>query len=293
MTRTTRSFLGRNTISVHAHPREEAGFVGDERRRLFLYSHLPIGPARGALVVCPSIGAEFRRNYGREVLLARALASRGIAVLRFHYRGMGASDGASEEMTLGTMIADACSVAETASAHATHVAFLGTRLGASVAAAAAAAHPGAPLAVWDPVADFDAYLRELQRSRLVRDLRAGRRSEGFEDELRTRGRVDILGYRIGGELVESLRRAPVYPAIGERHVLVVSVGRRNGPNAGHAALAGRFRDQGADVEVRWVGGYSSWWLYDPHEITEEKRTGSAELVAPTAAWLESHLGGAG
>ena len=262
--------------------------MGDPGRRLFFFSHLPDGPARGALVICPSIGAEFRRNYNREVLLARAMAARGIAVLRFQYRGTGASEGDPQELTVDSMIEDARSVAE-AAPDGGRIAFLGTRLGATVAAVAASAHPGAPLAVWDPVADPDAYLRELHRSRLARDLRAGRQEGSPEEEIRSRGLMDVLGYAVGKALVASVREAGS-PVAGPRPVILVSLGRSNGAHPKHMALAERWREEGALVDLRSVAGYASWWLYDQRELAAEAATGSADLVAPTADWLAARLG---
>lgn len=51
-----------------------------------------------AVVVCPPTLAAFPSNYGREVAAARALAARGYAVQRIHYRGTGNSDGDATEV---------------------------------------------------------------------------------------------------------------------------------------------------------------------------------------------------
>jgi len=73
---------------------EEASFIGPEGRAMFAFLHLPDGaPVLGGLVVCSPMDAETLRHYRKEVLLGRMLAPRGVAVLRFHYRGAGNSDG--------------------------------------------------------------------------------------------------------------------------------------------------------------------------------------------------------
>ncbi|MDP8959415.1 MAG: alpha/beta hydrolase, partial [Actinomycetota bacterium] len=127
---------------------EEAWWFGPDGQRLFGFLHLPEGRPRAGIVVCSPLHAEFLRNYRREVLVARALAARGFAVQRFHYRGTGSSDGQASEATYETMRQDALLAAGHVleRSGATRLGFLGTRWGALVAAAGAAGFPGAPLA---------------------------------------------------------------------------------------------------------------------------------------------------
>src|SRR4051794_5208246 len=82
---------------------EEAGFFGEGQQRVFGVTYLPKAGAEAGVVICPAVFSEYDTTYGLEVGLARALASRGIAVHRFAYRGSGHSDGEPAEMTFDTM----------------------------------------------------------------------------------------------------------------------------------------------------------------------------------------------
>ena len=86
--------------------RAEACFVETERGALFMVTHLPAGPAQGAVVVCSPIQSELLKNNRHEVMLARRLASQGVAVARFHYIGTGNSDGEVGDVTIDGMAAD-------------------------------------------------------------------------------------------------------------------------------------------------------------------------------------------
>ncbi|MGQ0669868.1 MAG: alpha/beta hydrolase, partial [Actinomycetota bacterium] len=134
--------------------RETASFFGSASERLFGVMHTPPAAPSGGVVVCSPLYAEFARNYRREVLLGRALAERGIAVQRFHYRGSGHSDGQPGAMTFASMLGDAAVAAErlVGETGVRRVAFVATRWAALVAAAAAARYDS-PLSLWQPSVD--------------------------------------------------------------------------------------------------------------------------------------------
>ena len=69
----------------------EVRYLGPEGARIITVTHRPAGPVRGAVVIASPIQSEYLKNNRREVLIGRELAERGIAVRRFHYRGMGLS----------------------------------------------------------------------------------------------------------------------------------------------------------------------------------------------------------
>lgn len=127
--------------------------------------HLPAGgAARGAVVLCPPLGKEAVHAHRTVALAAQLLAERGVAALRFDYRGTGDSTG--EELEPDAVTRWQADVA-TAVAHAREVAgtggvaLAGLRAGALLAGTAAAScGPLTGLALWDPVVKGRAYVRE-------------------------------------------------------------------------------------------------------------------------------------
>ncbi len=100
-------------------------------------------PPLGVLV-CSPLHAEMQRNYRREVLLSRRLASAGAAVERFHYRGTGNSAGEPGRLALDTMIEDGIAAVHHLQQRVGGVPLvvLGTRVGGLVAAAVAVGGEG-------------------------------------------------------------------------------------------------------------------------------------------------------
>src|SRR5688500_16089550 len=104
---------------------------------------------------------------------------------------------------------------------------MGTRWGALVAAQASREFPGSPLLLWAPATDADAYIRELVRSRRVRDLKDARAlGNTWKTEIAQQGYVDILGYPLHRALVESSHGARVDTLVGDRpgSALIVQLG---------------------------------------------------------------------
>jgi pimeloyl-ACP methyl ester carboxylesterase len=117
---------------------------------VFTYLHLAGFPA--ARCSSALLAREFAHNYRREVLLARALAVAGQAVLRFHYRHTGNSDGDGVDLTFDSMREDALGAIDALRSQAPKgpLTILGTRWGSLIAAAAAAHHPDAAVVLWSP-----------------------------------------------------------------------------------------------------------------------------------------------
>ena len=120
-------------------------------------------------MICQPFSAEVARSQRRELALAWELSSQGIAVARFHYLGTGHSTGDPEEMTFAQMVADTTDVAAalTERTGLPRVSFVGTRLGALVAAKAAAGYSDAPLVLWEPPPDMERYFKEILRARMI------------------------------------------------------------------------------------------------------------------------------
>ncbi|HEX2030311.1 MAG TPA: alpha/beta hydrolase [Actinomycetota bacterium] len=266
---------------------EEAGFLDVDGERVFAVRHLPPRPADAGLVICCPVFAEFEKNYRREVPLARSLAAAGIAVQRFHYRGTGHSDDA--DTTFDTMLEDARLAARALAerAEVDVLAFMGTRLGALPAAAAAAEFPGGPLALWEPVVTPEAYFREIVRYRRLLDVRKGQAADVIPlvDELADNGAVEVVGYRLGRPLHDSMSGRALRRELGaaSRPILLVQFGQPQRPlRAEYRALRDELAADGFDVETA-VASLDEMWLFAQQWQPPER------LLTLTAEWLRRRL----
>ncbi|MDP8957905.1 MAG: alpha/beta hydrolase [Actinomycetota bacterium] len=273
--------------------REEAAFFGPPGRRLLTIAHLPPGPPRGGVLICSPTQAELMKNYRKEVLLARALAERGFATQRFQYRGTGNSEGANEDVTFHSMLEDTQAVAEwfLQRLAGRPTALVATRLGAVVAAAAAAAWPGIPLALWEPITDTSRYFREAFRFRLMYELGQGGEdphpsTEKLLRQLMTSGLVDVVGFAIYKPLYESMLGLTLLEALGEvpRPLLFVQVGRGSQLRGEYASLGDRLRAAGFAIEHALVEGDAAWWFDNA-----EGDLARQDLIGTTCDWLERRL----
>lgn len=272
--------------------REEATFLD---KGIFAFIHMPVGKLVGGLLICPPMGIAFRRNYRREVLLARSLANRGIAVQRFHYRGTGSSLGSAQDVTFERMREDAMLAA-------THLAdrvmggrlgFLGTRLGSLVAASAAAQFGRSPLALWEPVTQGHLYFEEASRVAAIQQLRrgAGGPRLSLAKEIERTGSADILGHRVHEPLYRSLLGRSLTEDAGSQPggVLLIRPSSKGSRGDPFARPVEEWRDRGVPVEVRHIDQGERWWFSDPRELTDEAKESSGVLVDVTAGWIERRV----
>ena len=277
--------------------REIAEFFGPGEMKMMGFTHLPPASASAGVVVCSPLYAELLRNYRREVLIGRLLASRGIAVQRFHYRGHGNSDGRVDDATFETMRDDAIAAARhlVETTGISRVAFFGTRLGALVAAAAARHFGAAPLALWDPVLDPSQYFRDIFRASKIQALKQGGTSRSTEDPLERLARdgsIDILGYSVTHRLYESGRGRSLIEEVGSepRSTLVLQLGNDQRLHRGCAELVSRWQGLGFDAEGLSVGQQEAWWFTAGALVIKEELTQPVEL---TAGWLMRKLSAPG
>jgi alpha/beta superfamily hydrolase len=271
-------------------------FVGGSGVGVLTSSHIPNGEIRAGLIVCPGLFNDLAKNHRRETLLARALADRGIAALRFDYRGTGNSGADGFEATFESMVDDARRAAEhlTERARLDEVAFLGTRVGALVAAAAVE-RGDTPLALWEPVVDIDRYFRDCFRARLMSELkRATSRDDKREDLLsvmQREGSVDVLGYPVRANLYESLRGRTVAGESGQhaRPFLLVQFSRRPALRSEYEQLVAALESRGASVSARVFEREESWWFNEDVRRVEDTATEARALLEMTTEWLDRQL----
>jgi len=186
---------------------------GPASRQLFGLFHPSEREGATAVLLCPPFGQESIRAHRLFRVLADRLARAGVAVLRFDYYGCGDSPGDDAQGELEGWRRDVCVAHDELKrlSAASHVVWLGARLGASVAVLAARSGRADParLLLWDPVFDgnqYLAHLRErhvdaLEQSFVVPDpawrRELARKPEAFGSEL--------LGYEVAPALLAQLR----------------------------------------------------------------------------------------
>lgn len=262
------------------------------------FTHIPVEmPTIGGVVICSSLHADFLQNYRKEVLLSRGLAARGFAVQRFQYRGSGNSEGSSDEITFESLCDDALAAAERLKreANVTELAFVGTRFGALVAAAAACSST-APLVFWEPVLRASVYFKEAFRARMIRELKQGAVAAPsiapLLEELRSKGSVDVLGYTIHRSLYDSAAEKVLTEVLGARPrpVLLVQISRGTELRSDFASTVGAWTAGGSSVETRVVAQDQAWWFVGDDWRPEEDRAGTADLLSSTSDWLVRMVG---
>jgi hypothetical protein len=252
---------------------------------VYVVLHLPRRPV-GAVVVCGSIGWESAKNYRREVLLGRRLAARGLATVRFHYRGLGESGGSFEQATLASMIEDAHQ-ARALLGRRTGFArpgLVGIRTGALVAAALADGLGPVPVALWDPVVSGADYLRELTQIRRIWQVTHGV-TDVDGDDGRAGAALGVLGYRLSGALVAGLREARLGPWAEKSPSPVLSLHVGAVPRSARAVWPVADRPLS---RVESVPGRIDWWMKRPSFEPEEASPVTTALVGRTVEWLAEH-----
>jgi len=277
---------------------EEVSFIGPSGAGMFAFLHLPEDrPILGGLLVCSPMDAETLRHYRKEVLLGRALAPRGVAVLRFHYRGAGNSDCEAEDVTYDSMREDALTAAAWLAERigTSDLAFLGTRWGALTAAAAASERPGAPIVLWEPTLDTATYFRESLRWRRIRDLHRGTETstEAMLETMRTAGQIDVLGHPLGHALYQSSAGRTLRDELGDdpRPALLVQIGLGGELRTDYAKLCAAWRDAGFDVESVRIADEVAWRVQVDTWRPEDLRPETGELLETTSEWLLRRLAG--
>lgn len=275
--------------------RERAAFTsaGASDEQVLVFSYVPARDPIGTVVVCPSILGDFLANYRREVMLARSLAAAGMAVLRFHYRGTGNSEGDPARLTLETMATDTRRMTEVLAGGfpAVPIGFVGTRWGALSAATAAADHAGAPLVLCEPLTALGRFFDDAMQSRAMSAIATGKsvKSARQISELLDRdGYADIVGNvvhralydsTVGADAVALLSAGPHHPR------LLVQFGGRDLRPA-HRKLDKQFADSGSALETTIVDVAESWWFRPEAPTLVPVAHGFNDAVS---SWLRSQL----
>jgi pimeloyl-ACP methyl ester carboxylesterase len=272
---------------------EDSGFLARPEGALFVVLHRPIDrPPVGSLTVCGSVFAELHTDYRREVRLARMLASAGVAVARFHYRGFGNS--APAPGSLDAFTHDALDVARAVQrmTSASRTAFLGTGVGSLVASGALPDYPQASLVLWKPVVNGAQFCRDLFRARLFAATRLGGARPSTTDELLATmadvGHVDVMGFRLDASLCDSLMASCLTERLPRQARRILIQPFRGARAASAERLAADWSAAGCRVDIQPVKlADDPWFIPDGADIAASILATEEELMATTRDWLLS------
>lgn len=279
-------------VGINAGSTTEAGFASTPGGRAFYVLERPESIRDFAVLVCSPLYSEHLRNNRREVLLSRGLAARGIPTLRFHYLGVGNSDGDTADATAQSMITDVTEMggflAEQVGVPVTTV--VATRMGATLATHAKL--DADTYALWDPVHNGASFVRDALRARMIMETKSGNTMTKAElDEMMERdGFVGIAGFPITKALRDStadLKIPSDADHIRRLRVTIFRTGDMGG--AERRALEGWATNLDRPMDVVSSNFDEGWWFHQNTNLLtpEESEESYRSTVDPTVEWIAS------
>lgn len=271
----------------------ESTFFPATDRRLYGALYLPdpgcVRP-RG-VVVCPPFADEAIHAHAVLAEMSRRLAGAGVATLSFDYTGTGDSEGGFPDGSLRQYVEDIQAAAAWLGCRAElpECGLLGLRLGANLAARAAASAPAlSPIALWAPIADLRQYFRTFLRLRVFTETttlgRPATTVRALEMRLQAGEPVDVHGYLVSPTMAqEFLAGDDSPPSLGNRPGLVVDLASAKSPApppGGGSVIA-----RGPNVSIRR--------LIDPPFWESARAVSPETLLRATLEWLEAGMTGPG
>lgn len=235
------------------------GYFGPPERRLFGCHH----PAQGAdvhdlvVVLCYPLSQEYTYSHRAYVNLANRLAQAGLNTGRFDYYGTGDSAGDEDDQILADWLGDisATIVEARRVTRCRHVALVGLRFGAALAALAAATRGDvAALVLWDPVVDGQDYLEQLRvrHQEALWTLFFDRPAVEPLDERPS----ELLGFRINPRLYDEISALNLTEMKTKPARSALLVDSRGDPRV--AQLAEHYEQLRVDVSLQHVSEFSIW-----------------------------------
>jgi dipeptidyl aminopeptidase/acylaminoacyl peptidase len=249
--------------------------------------HIPKGEGKKpGVLLCHGFTGNRMEAHFLFVKMSKELGRRGMASLRFDFRGSGESDGEFRDMTILTEIADAkralSFLGGAKGVDGERVGVLGLSLGGCVAACVSPDRKVRSLVLWSAVAHLKDLMDEMLAARMA-ELTGRSRDDITSLPERIPAAVDMGGHLVGRGFFEtagkvnpldSLRRcrAPVLVVHGDSDK---AVPMQHARDYYHAAIS-----RGTDASLRVVAGGDHTFA----DAQIEKR-----VIKDTAAWFEETL----
>jgi uncharacterized protein len=260
-----------------------AFYFGPSERPLFgVYVPPRAGAGRAdGVVLCPPFGWEYLRAHRAFRQLAARLADANWHVLRFDYSGTGDSAGEGWEASFEQWVADVGTAVDELkdTAGVQRVTLVGCRLGATLAACAAAGRSDIDrLVLWDPIVDGNEYVAELTRSH----PRLGAATELSPALAGAAGALDVGAFPVPQRMSESLQAIDLLDLPGLRVRSTFTVASEPTPQS--ERLSSAFS----------ACGIESNWRYLPSAANGTKADDFVNTVLPTEVLdaIVQYLGGA-
>lgn len=229
----------------------------------FGWFHAAHAPSRGVgVVMCRPIGYEALCAYPGYALLAEKLAQAGFDVIRFDYHGTGDSAGSDtdpDRVQAWTETIHAATRELKQRSGVSHIALFGLRLGATLAARAAAELGGVDsLVLWAPCVTGRAFARELRAAALTRAPASGEAAAEH---------MEALGYLYTAQTLQHLHALDcrLVGAAPAKHVLII--GRDDMPL--DPSLAAVYTAMGMDTSCCTLPGYASMMTEPQRGVREQ------------------------
>ena len=263
-------------------------------------------------VMCHSFGLEQINLQPVETQVARALASAGFPVFRFHAQGYGDSELPTEHVSRPSHMRDTLEATQVLRGRTSveHVGLLGARFGGTIAALVADVTDVSAIALWDPLVKGKAWVQTLARlsiaSNLLIDRDAAEPPADPLDVLRTKGQIDVQGFPLRIEVFDDIAGIDLLKDLTRFRgpSLVMQISRSTTPRplldrlvAHLGALGGDSRfeiaaDKNADKlgQPRFQGTADGSKVDLQATLAESIVSRTVEWASTLPQWLTAHLG---
>lgn len=256
-------------------PHIQARFISTRAGRLFTLLFEPQSPPLASWLFVPPFAEEMNRCRATVAATARALATRGHAVMLLDPSGTGESDGDFADATVSRWLEDIHDAGRALAEHTgLPTGLWGMRLGATLAGAAADQRPDdyPALMLWQPVQKGATFLTQFLRLRVAALMARNLPPEDTKSmrEALAAGRIlEVAGYPLGGRLADEIQALDMgtLPALSQQQVYWIEHVAAEGQEPGPASrkILETLDGQGCDPRPAGFTGPPFW---QTHEIVQ-------------------------